>query len=244
MIGKDILKNTDLKLVDRGMLATLLSLPDKWDFSIVGLAKILPEGKSAIQASLSRLEHSGYLTRTQERGEHGKYGDTFLEVHQVPISPCTENLCTDNRHTEKQDAEKRYTENMSQYKNKASNNNELKNKQYSQRASEKRGGYDSGNDRGKDKRIPKNTIRQMKNGQMQKQNCMAYKCPICRDTGIELYVADDGHEYARNCKCGLWQRERMNRMLSFADIPEAFAGLRLDSFDTSIYDIYFFCLHV
>lgn len=68
MIGKDILKNTDLKLVDRGMLATLLSLPDKWDFSIVGLAKILPEGKSAIQTSLSRLEHSGYLTRTQERG--------------------------------------------------------------------------------------------------------------------------------------------------------------------------------
>ena len=45
MIGKDILKNTDLKLVDRGMLATLLSLPDNWDFSIVGLAKILPEGK-------------------------------------------------------------------------------------------------------------------------------------------------------------------------------------------------------
>lgn len=237
MIGKDILKNTDLKLVDRGMLATLLSLPDKWDFSVVGLAKILPEGKSAIQASLSRLEHSGYLTRTQERGEHGKYGDTFLEVHQVPISPCTENLCTDNRHTEKQDAEKRYTENMSQFKNKASNNNELKNKQYSQRASEKRGGYDSGNDRDKDKRIPKNTIRQMKNGQMQKQNCMAYKCPVCRDTGIELYSTDDGHEYARNCKCGLWQRERMNRMLSFADIPEAFAGLRLDSFDTSIYDM-------
>ena len=29
----------------------------------------------------------------------------------------------------------------------------------------------------------------------------------------------------------------MNRMLSFADIPEAFAGLRLDSFDTSIYDM-------
>ena len=51
MIGKDILKNTDLKLVDRGMLATLLSLPDKWDFSIIGLAKILPEGKSAIQTN-------------------------------------------------------------------------------------------------------------------------------------------------------------------------------------------------
>ena len=83
----------------------------------------------------------------------------------------------------------------------------------------------------------KNTIGQMKNGQMQKQNCMVYKCPVCRDTGIELYIADDGHEYARNCKCGLWQRERMNRMLSFADIPEAFAGLRLDSFDTSIYDM-------
>lgn len=154
MVGKDILKNKELKLTDRGMLATLLSLPDKWDFSIVGLTKILPDGKSAIQASLNRLENYGYLTRTQGRGTHGEYGDTYLEIHQIPILPCTENRYTDNRYTEKRYAENRNTENESQYKNKVSGNKEVKNKQYSQRASEKRGGYDSRNDRGKDKRIP------------------------------------------------------------------------------------------
>ncbi len=151
MVGKDILKNKELKLTDRGMLATLLSLPDKWDFSIVGLTKILPDGKSAIQASLNRLENCGYLTRTQGRGMHGEYGDTYLEIHQIPISPCTENRDTDNRYTEKQYAENRHTENEPQYKNKVSGNKELKNKQCDYETRGKRGSYKNGGSRVKNK---------------------------------------------------------------------------------------------
>lgn len=51
-VCKGILENRSLGLRDRGMLVTLLSFPDNWDFSIAGLAKILPDGKSAISASL------------------------------------------------------------------------------------------------------------------------------------------------------------------------------------------------
>lgn len=55
-VYKDILKNHSLSLRDRGMVVTLLSLPDNWEFTISGLSKIIPDGKSSIRASLTHLE--------------------------------------------------------------------------------------------------------------------------------------------------------------------------------------------
>jgi len=40
-VYKDILKNHSLSLRDRGMVVTLLSLPDNWEFTISGLSKII-----------------------------------------------------------------------------------------------------------------------------------------------------------------------------------------------------------
>ena len=65
-VYKDILKNHSLSLRDRGMVVTLLSLPDNWEFTISGLSKIIPDGKSSIRASLTHLEELGYISRTQE----------------------------------------------------------------------------------------------------------------------------------------------------------------------------------
>ena len=70
-VYKDILKNHSLSLRDRGMVVTLLSLPDNWEFTISGLSKIIPDGKSSIRASLTHLEELGYISRTQERAERG-----------------------------------------------------------------------------------------------------------------------------------------------------------------------------
>ena len=56
MFYKDILKNHSLSLRDRGMVVTLLSLPDNWEFTMSGLSKIIPDGKSSIRASLTHLE--------------------------------------------------------------------------------------------------------------------------------------------------------------------------------------------
>ena len=76
-VYKEILKNKTLSLRDRGMVVTLLSLPDNWDFSIAGLSKIIPDGKSAIRASLARLEELGYVSKEQERAKHGKFGRKY-----------------------------------------------------------------------------------------------------------------------------------------------------------------------
>lgn len=57
----------DKKLIDRGMITTLLSLPDGWEFSIKGMAAILPDGETAISSSLNRIEKHGYITRRQVR---------------------------------------------------------------------------------------------------------------------------------------------------------------------------------
>ena len=86
-----MIKDARLKLTDRGLLLTLLSLPDNWNLSIRGLAAILPDGKSAIEASMKRLEALGYITRYQDRSNAGTYGGTILEIHETPIEQHEEN---------------------------------------------------------------------------------------------------------------------------------------------------------
>ena len=65
-VYKDILENHSLSLSDRGMVVTLLSLPDNWEFTISGLSKIIPDGKSSIRASLTHLEELGYFKNAGE----------------------------------------------------------------------------------------------------------------------------------------------------------------------------------
>lgn len=59
-------------------------------------------------------------------------------------------------------------------------------------------------------------------------------CPKCKGKGVEWYMKD-GLEYVRDCDCGIVERNKLATKLSFADIPKAFEGVRLDNFDSSIY---------
>ena len=75
------------------------------------------------------------------------------------------------------------------------------------------------------------------NGQKKSVISMEYKCPICKDTGFELYEDEKGYSCARECKCGLRKREVMNNKLKFAALPSAFVGTNLDNFKTDIYKL-------
>ena len=79
MISNNILRDKELCLKDRGLLCTLCSLPDKWNFSIAGLCAIVPDGKESISNSLKRLEQLGYLIRSTHRDHSGKFV-TEIEV--------------------------------------------------------------------------------------------------------------------------------------------------------------------
>lgn len=73
MISNSILRDKELSMKDRGVLCTICSLPDGWEFSIAGLSSIVSDGKDSIRASLLKLEKLGYIKRTQSRGEGGKF---------------------------------------------------------------------------------------------------------------------------------------------------------------------------
>lgn len=79
MISNNILRDNSLKMIDRGVMCTICSLPDGWDFSVAGLCKIVPDGKDAIRKSLKRLETKGYLRRFSVHGNHGRF-KTHIEV--------------------------------------------------------------------------------------------------------------------------------------------------------------------
>lgn len=126
-VYKDILKNHSLSLRDRGMVVTLLSLPDNWEFTISGLSKIIPDGKSSIRASLSHLEELGYISRTQERAERGKFGKIAIEIHETPVEPLSDFRQTENPTADNPSAGKPSTENRTQYINNQLNNNQVNN---------------------------------------------------------------------------------------------------------------------
>lgn len=86
-----MLKDKRLSLRDRGLMVTLMSLTEEWEFSIRGVASILTDGKAAIQKSLKRLEELKYISRSQERDVSGKYTKNVLVINDNPeSSPCTE----------------------------------------------------------------------------------------------------------------------------------------------------------
>lgn len=73
MISNSILRDKELAMKDRGVLCTLISLPDGWKFSEAGLVAIGPDGKESIKNSIRRLEQLGYIKRNKERAKDGKY---------------------------------------------------------------------------------------------------------------------------------------------------------------------------
>lgn len=89
IVSQNIMHDKDLSLTERGMLLTLLSLPDNWHLTIMGLCQILPDGKDRISRTLNSLIDKGYVTREQSRGEKGMFNSTDLEVHETPIKPTT-----------------------------------------------------------------------------------------------------------------------------------------------------------
>lgn len=92
IVSNGILQEKSLTLKERGMLATLLSLPNDWDFTVFGLMKIIPEKKDAINNAINALEKKGYIKRYRLRDELGHMKETVIEVFDTPQNKddCTE----------------------------------------------------------------------------------------------------------------------------------------------------------
>ena len=86
------LRDPNLSNKARGLLSTMLSLPETWDYTTRGLAAICKDGVDGITAQLKELEQCGYLIRHRIRDGNGRIVDMEYIIYERPhpASPDTE----------------------------------------------------------------------------------------------------------------------------------------------------------
>ena len=102
------LRNANLSLKAKGLLSMMLSLPEDWNYTTRGLAKICKEGVDAIGAALRELEAAGYIVRHKMRDRQGRISDTEYVIYEQPQlrKPDTDSPDTENPDMDKPDTEK------------------------------------------------------------------------------------------------------------------------------------------
>ena len=107
------LRNGKLSLKAKGLLSMMLSLPEDWNYTTRGLAKICKEGVDAIGGALRELETAGYIVRHQLRDRQGRISDTEYVIYEQPQpknpdtpQPDTASPDTGNPDMDKPDTEK------------------------------------------------------------------------------------------------------------------------------------------
>jgi hypothetical protein len=95
-------KEKGMSLKAKGLLSLMLSLPDDWDYSVMGLVKLSKDGKDSVVSELKELEEFRYLTRTRIQDEKGKFAGFDYDIYEETQAenPCAENPHTDKPHTE------------------------------------------------------------------------------------------------------------------------------------------------
>lgn len=85
-IDNNVFKNKELSYRATGLLTTMLSLPDDWDFTEMGLVTLKKESRETIRKTLKELEEHGYLTRIRNRDKKGRLTDTTYDIYETPMS--------------------------------------------------------------------------------------------------------------------------------------------------------------
>lgn len=126
VVSKIFLQDQGLSLMERGLLATMHSLPDDWEFTIMGMEKILPDGKYKIKVALDGLVKKGYVSKVQIKDSNGKFGRNVIEVNERPLTkiPLAEKPLTDNPLTGKPPAGNQSQYNNNKYSIEECNNNQ------------------------------------------------------------------------------------------------------------------------
>lgn len=95
------LQDENLSLKAKGLLSVVLSLPDDWAFSVLGLAAISKEKETSVETALKELKANGYLIITKLMPNQTKSGRIEYEwnFYEKP-------------HVEKQETKKQEVENQ------------------------------------------------------------------------------------------------------------------------------------
>ena len=78
------LRDMSLSLKAKGLLSLMLSLPENWDYTMKGLARICKDGIDSICAGVRELEDHGYVVRERVRGSNGQLGAIEYTILEQP----------------------------------------------------------------------------------------------------------------------------------------------------------------
>ena len=81
------LRDRLLSLKAKGLLSLMLSLPEDWDYTMKGLARICKDGIDSISGGIRELEAHGYLVRARVRNENGQLGSIEYTILERPKEP-------------------------------------------------------------------------------------------------------------------------------------------------------------
>ncbi len=81
------LRNKSLSLKAKGLLSLMLSLPEDWDYTTKGLARICKDGVDSICAGVQELEKHGYVIRERVRNSNGQLGAIEYTILEQPRPP-------------------------------------------------------------------------------------------------------------------------------------------------------------
>ena len=110
VIPQEVFIDPRLDFRSRGVLATIVSLPSGWDFSIEGLSRIVAEsergeGRDAVKTSVQFLEKLGYLSRVRTQNEKGhfsgydyfRFPELYENIQEAELYPFLEQTVTEER---------------------------------------------------------------------------------------------------------------------------------------------------
>ena len=81
------LRDRSLSLKAKGLLSLMLSLPEDWDYTMKGLARICKDGIDSISGGIRELESHSYLVRARVRNENGQLGSIEYTILEQPKEP-------------------------------------------------------------------------------------------------------------------------------------------------------------
>ena len=93
-ISNVFLRDKELSLKAKGLLATILSLPENWDFSIKGICATIKEGTTAVYSAIDELKERGYCKVVTNRNEKGMIVGNDYTFYE---DPSMENLNVGNQ---------------------------------------------------------------------------------------------------------------------------------------------------
>ena len=81
------LRDRSLSLKAKGLLSLMLSLPEDWDYTMKGLARICKDGIDSISGGIRELEEHGYVIRQRVRNPNGQLGAIEYTILEQPRPP-------------------------------------------------------------------------------------------------------------------------------------------------------------